>query len=65
MNEPKVRSNLEHILKRINFFQNGKGKINKDDNHSDYTKGIYTPEVILEQTKQDTENALKGLDEYK
>ncbi|WP_047374998.1 hypothetical protein [Exiguobacterium sp. ZOR0005] len=64
MNKPKVRDNLEHILKIINSIENGKSTINKLNNDSDYQKHIYTPEVLLAQIKDCADKALKGFEEY-
>lgn len=54
---------MKHGIRIIEFFLNGGGIINKKDNHSDYQKGIYTPEDILGQIKHSIEQALKELDE--
>lgn len=55
------KEHIEHIIRMIDFFQNGKGIINKKDEHSDYQKGIYTPEDILGQLKYNAEQALQEL----
>nr|WP_026680267.1 hypothetical protein [Priestia megaterium] len=55
------KEHIEHIVRMIDFLQNGKGIINKKNNHSDYLNGIYTPEDILGQIKYNAEQALKEL----
>lgn len=55
------KENIEHIVRLIDFFQNGQGIINKLDEHSDYQKGIYTPEDIFGQIRYNAEQALKEL----
>ena len=64
MNKPKVRSNLNHIIKIADSALKGETKINKRTSDSDYQKRIYTPEAILANIKDSAESALKGLDEY-
>ena len=61
MNENNSQEHMEHIVRMIEFFQSGKGTINKKDKHSDYLKGVYTPEDILGQIKYIAEQALKEL----
>lgn len=65
MNLANAKSHMNSIIAKVEFFQNGKGTINKKNNHSDYQKGIYTPEDILGQIKYDVMQALKELDRYK
>lgn len=55
------KEQIEHTIRIIDFFQKGKGVINKKDEHSDYQKGIYTPEDIFGQIKYNAEQALKEL----
>ena len=61
MSSPKLKEHIQHIIEIVDFFQNGKGTINKTDNHSDYQNSHYTPEDILGQIKHDAEQALKEL----
>nr|WP_289038870.1 hypothetical protein [uncultured Allobacillus sp.] len=55
------KEHIKHIVRMIDFFQNGKGIINKENNDSDYQNGIYTPEDILGQIKYNAEQALNEL----
>lgn len=61
MNINKAKEHIEHMVTMINFLLYGEGVINKDDEHSDYDKGIYTPEDILGNLKYNAENALQAL----
>lgn len=63
MSNTSSKEHIKHIVRIIDFFQNGKGIINKKDNHSDYQNGIYTPEDILGHIKHNAEKALKELNE--
>lgn len=64
MSFPKLKEHIQHIVEIVDFFRDGKGTINKTDNHSDYQNSYYTPEDILGQIKYDAEQALKELNKF-
>ena len=64
MNKPKVRSNINHIIKMADSVVKGENTINKRTSDSDYQKHIYAPEAILANIKVSAESALKALNEY-
>lgn len=57
----KVQKRIDHIIEITEFFLKGIGVINKKDNDSDYSRGIYTPEDILENIQHSAKEALKEL----